>query len=483
MRKKIIYLLSLLMALSLVFASCKKNGITDATGGLIPDKVPDIDNTGNTGSDGLFNNYADLTHTEPIAKKEVTRGNGTDYVRNPVVVNLGKGNLVVFAEFRYKRPGAVNDVGIDGVGVVDIVYYTSKDSGKNWNTREKYVNQGNMQTTTVDASHGAPVVFYKSGNGSDGKIVVVATSGTGIGRDATPVDQRGPSKVDYIVGTVKVSSGSDPVITWSDGWKEITGIKDKLSTTTFATAKKSPTQYATHSARGVVGTDGKLYLPVTIAYQGSSDNWDNTYELMGHVLVVGNNIDNLTQWDVSGDTVVYPDNGKFTKYKEARATSNTKYLVVPNPSYGHSIMGKGTMGNGSASDNGVTASEGSAGYVLVPKWFGSSEYKIDNSSGSITISQVSQAPEENKVGILTHVQQQDKNMHMYVVNADGESKKNNGSYKIVDNGKSSSIDVLEDGTIITAAEEGLAGDNRNYYIVFSRYSQKFINDQTTIAGN
>ena len=469
MSKKIIYLLSLLMALSLVFAGCKKNGITDATDGLTPDKVPSIDNTDKAGEDGLFSNYGDLVHTEPIAKKEVTKGNGTDYVRNPVIVNLGKGNLVVFAELRYKRSGAANDVGIDGHGVVDIVYYTSKDSGKNWVTREKYVNLGGAQTTSIDKSHGAPVVFFDK---NKSKIVVVATSGTGIGRDSTPVTQRGVSKVDYITGTVKVSSGSEPTITWSDGWKEITGIKDKLAGTKFATAQISPTQYATHSARGVVGTDGKLYLPVTIAYQGTIDN---SHELMGHVLVVVDSIE-VTKWEVSGNTVVYPDNGKFTKYKEARATSETKYLVVPSPYYVHTIMGTGTMGNGTASDNGVTASAGSAGYLLVPQWFGSSDYTINNDgSGNVTLAGSAQ---QNTIGILTHVQQPNKNMHMYVVKKDAESKQNSGSYKIVDNGLSSCIDVLEDGTIITAAEEGLAGANLNYYIVFSRYSQKFINDKT-----
>lgn len=471
MSKKIIYLLSLLMVLSLVFASCKKNGITDATDGLTPDKVPSIDNTDKAGEDGLFSNYGDLVHTEPIAKKEVTKGNGTDYVRNPVIVNLGKGNLVVFAELRYKRSGAANDVGIDGHGVVDIVYYTSKDSGKNWVTREKYVNLSGAQTTSIDKSHGAPVVFYKAGGN---KIVVVATSGTGIGRDSTPVTQRGVSKVDYITGTVKVSSGSEPTITWSDGWKEITCIKDKLAGTKFATAQISPTQYATHSARGVVGADKKLYLPVTIAYQGTIDN---SYELMGHVLVVGDSIEN-TKWGVSGNTVVYSDNGKFTKYKEARATSETKYLVVPSPYYVHTIMGKGQLGNGTASDNGVTASAGSAGYLLVPQWFGSSDYTINkDGSGNVTISSTS-GEQKSTIGILTHVQQPNKNMHMYVVKKDAESKQNSGSYKIVDNGLSSCIDVLEDGTIITAAEEGLAGANLNYYIVFSRYSQKFINDKT-----
>ena len=470
MSKKIIYLLSLLMALSLVFASCKKNsGLDPNNSGFQPDKVPEINNTDDTGSDGLFTDYSKITNDVPIAKKEVTKGNGTDYVRNPVIVNLGKGNLVVFAELRYKRSGAANDVGIDGHGVVDIVYYTSKDSGKNWVTREKYVNLGGVQTTSIDKSHGAPVVFYKAGVS---KIVVVATSGTGIGRDSTPVNQRGVSKVDYITGTVQVSSGSEPTITWSDGWKEITGIKDKLAGTKFATAQISPTQYATHSARGVVDADGKLYLPVTIAYQGTINN---SYELMGHVLVVGDNIES-TKWSVSDNTtVVYHDNGKFTKYKEARATSETKYLVVPSPYYVHTIMGAGKLGEGAA-DNGVTASAGSAGYLLVPQWFGSSDYTINNQGGgNVTLTGSAQ---QNTIGILTHVQQPNKNMHMYVVKKDAESKQNSGSYKIVDNGLSSCIDVLEDGTIITAAEEGLAGANLNYYIVFSRYSQKFINDKT-----
>ena len=473
MSKKIIYLLSLLMALSLVFASCKKN----STGpNFTPDEPPKIDNTQNTDANtGLFKNYDDLTHTEPIRKVEVMRGNGTDYVRNPVIVSMGKGNVFIFGEKRYARPGAGNDVGIDGEGVVDIVYYVSTDSGNKWSKQEYYVNQGGTTTTTAEASHGAPVVF-KVG---DNKIIIAASAGSGIGRTSKPATGGGrpASRIDYIVGNVNGTT-----ITWG-AWTKIE-LKDghtlqaKVQETQIS--GKTMDQFATHSARGVVGSDGDtIYLPVTMAYQGTLSD---AYELMGYILLTGEGAATGTTitW-TAGTGVTYDSNGKFTKYKEARGTSvgsdadGVQYIVVPNPTYGHTLIGTGKTDN-KPTDTTVTGSEGSAGFLVTENWFGVNRYDLDD-SGKITSGSTTG---KSKMALLTHVQSQDANMNMYVLDADTLAKKGTKSYFIVAKGKSSSIDILEDGTIITAAEEGLAGENRNYYTVFSRYSQKFIAEQNGI---
>ena len=473
MSKKIIYLLSLLMALSLVFASCKKN----STGpNFTPDEPPKIDNTQNTDvNTGLFNKYDDLTHTEPIRKVEVMRGNGTDYVRNPVIVSMGKGNVFIFGEKRYARPGAGNDVGIDGEGVVDIVYYVSTDSGNKWSKQEYYVNQDGTTTATSDASHGAPVVF-KVG---DNKIVIAASAGSGIGRTSKPATGGGRpvSRIDYIVGNVSGSSiswGTWTTIALQDGGSLEAKVKE------YSVSGKTMDQFATHSARGVVGSDGDtIYLPVTMAYQGTSSD---AYELMGYILLTGKGAKNSTITWTAGAGVGYDSNGKFTKYKEARGTAvdtsgttSVQYIVVPNPSYGHTLIGSGKTDN-QPTDTTVTGSEGSAGFLVTTNWYGTARYTLKD-DGTIDSSQSSGA---SKKALLTHVQSQDADMNMYVLNADTLAKEGTKSYFIVAKGKSSSIDILEDGTIITAGEEGLAGENRNYYTVFSRYSQKFIAEQNGI---
>ena len=469
MSKKIIYLLSLLMALSLVFASCKKN----STGpNFTPDEPPKINNTQNTDANtGLFNKYDDLTHTEPIRKVEVMRGNGTDYVRNPVIVSMGKGVVFIFGEKRYARPGAGNDVGIDGEGVVDIVYYVSTDSGNKWSKQEYYVNQGGTTTATSADSHGAPVVF-KVG---DNKIVIAASAGSGIGRTSKPASERESSRIDYIVGDVASST-----ITWGT-WTKIelsngTGLDTEVQKTQIS--GKTMDQFATHSARGLVSSDNKkVYLPVTMAYQGTLND---AYELMGYILLTGTIDTSKITWE-AGKGVGYDSNGKFTKYKEARGTSvgsdadGVQYIVVPNPTYGHTLIGTGKTDD-KPTDTTVTGSEGSAGFLVTENWFGVNRYNLDE-SGKIASSSTTG---KSKMALLTHVQAQDANMNMYVLNADTLTKAGTKSYFIVAKGKSSSIDILEDGTIITAAEEGLAGENRNYYIVFSRYSQKFIAEQNGI---
>ncbi|MBW5398516.1 exo-alpha-sialidase [Brachyspira pilosicoli] len=473
MSKKIIYLLSLLMALSLVFASCKKNaaGTGPDLGGLTP--PPEEDNTDQADKNtGLFDDWNKIPTTEIIKKTTVFKS-GEDFYRNPVVVSMGNGVVFFFSEVRYKREGAANDVGVDGGGIVDIVYKGSKDSGITFG-QTKTVNANYTITDKVENSHGAAVVFKATSD----KIVVVASSGGGIGRTKQKVNESGKlaSKVDYIVGTVASDN-----ITWdSAGWKEVQvdGSKTILSQIESieaggpSSAKVKFNQYGTQSARGFVPSDNTIILPIVLANQGSTSD---TYELMGRYTLKGSLSDNTVTWTAVGNPIAYSanENAKLGKWKETQAIGGTaeapNFIVVPSPWSNPKNTKLGKSENVSAPQTlTIQASEGAPGYVdLTGKWYGKETYTI--SGGNMTTG-------SGNASILMHVQDISANLTMYVVDTASLTVKGTGGFKINDVGKASSIDVLPDGTIITGAEEG--GQAKNYYGVFTRYSQYYIADKT-----
>ena len=460
MSKKIIYLLSLLMALSLVFASCKKNGITDATGGLTPPPQEE-DNTENADkATGLFPDYDSIPKTDIIKRTTVFKS-GEDFYRNPVVIAFDN-NVFFFSEVRYKRDGAANDVGIDGEGVVDIVYKASGDSGTTFG-QVLTVNPGNTITSEVDKSHGAAVVFKAAND----KIVVAATAGGGIGRTAQYASEKATSRVDYIIGTV-----AGTTITWGD-WKEVKidtdqTIMSKINTVPAGQGKNFE-QYGTQSARGYM--DGnKLVLPIILAQQGSLND---VYELMGRYTLTGTLTSDTITWKAVGEPIAYSANegknlGSWKETQVKGGKDNYSFIVVPspwtpNPAFRLGKADGANVPNGTA----IQSSEGAPGYVdLTGKWYGKNPYTV---SGSAKTTEAG-----GSASILMHVKQTSANLTMYVVDADLTMK--GKEYLINTVGKASSIDVLPDGTIITGAEEG--GQEKNYYGVFTRYSQYYIAEKT-----
>lgn len=458
MRKKIIYLLSLLMALSLVFASCKKNGLDPNNGGLTPPPQEE-DNTENADkTTGLFPNY-DLIPKTDIIKKTTVFKSGEDFYRNPVVIAFSN-NVFFFSEVRYKRDGAANDVGIDGEGVVDIVYKASGDSGTTFG-QVLTVNPGNTITSEVDKSHGAAVVFKATND----KIVVVASAGGGIGRTAQNAHEKATSRVDYIIGTV-----AGTTITWGD-WKEVKintseTIMSKIGTVS-AGQNKNFEQYGTQSARGYM--DGTaLVLPIVLAQQGNNND---RYELMGRYTLKGTlNGGDTIKWEAVGDPIAYSANEgrNFGSWKETQVKgkkdNDYSFIVVPSPWTPSPAFRLGKA-DGTSAPNGtaIQSSEGAPGYVdLTGKWFGKNSYTVADVKGG------------QNASILMHVKQTSANLTMYVV--DDNLTMKGKEYLINTVGKASSIDVLPDGTIITGAEEG--GKEKNYYGVFTRYSQYYIAEKT-----
>ena len=465
MSKKIIYLLSLLMALSLVFASCKKNAA--GTGDLTK---PPVDNeTGKEDANqetGLFEEWSKIPKDTFIKEYEIFQNDGTDFYRNPVLVSMGDGRVFLFAELRYRRAGAANDVGIDGEGAVDIVYRVSENSGYDWDSQTYYVVRNSQE---IKDAHGAPNVFLTK---DKTKIIVVATAGSGIGRTSKPADQKEPSRVDYTIGTI-----NGKTISWTE-WQAVeTSTTSILNTIKAVKAIKDTgnemfNQYATVPGRGLV-TDSGIVLSLVIANQGTTDK-DKVRELMGRYVLKGTVNSDKIEWTKLEEPVAYTTSQmNLGPWKETQLYGGTaddpKFFVVPSPWTSQKVLKLGKASGKNKQEPTaveIPASEGSAGYVdLGGKWFGKTEYNPSSMASG------------NQYSIFLHVEDTSTRLTMRVIDnsSDGFQQKGNG-WKINDVGKSSSVDMLPDGTIIYAAEQG--GTEKNYGFFFYRYPQYYIATQT-----
>lgn len=451
MSKKIIYLLSLLMALSLVFAGCKK--ASTAPGGEGPTKEDEVKPPSNLGNTGLFDTQTKLDEykEKPIQQStEVAKYENGNYMRNPVITVVGGSTVVVFYEIRYQTAGAGNDVALTGENAVSIAYVQSKDSGISFSTtgmgEPKFV--GGAASTGASDAHGAPIVF------NTGKeIVVVASAGIGLSSGVYNGTDK-VSKLQYSVATITGDTVGD-----FGPWQDMSAPGD--------VAKNGYTQYGTHSARGTVADDGKtLLLPVTLA------NYEQSPSKFGYVLYTGTVSGDSVTWTQKGNKVDMPYNGgvvKETRIPKGTSDSDYVYLAVSSDRVRIS-QGKGANSISSAN---IVGSDGSAGTLVVNNWQGDASYdpKTYTTNGG------------TKQAILSHVLGTEQNLAIRLVDENFANQTSGnfalgGAYEA--NAKSSSMDVLKDGTIVMIAEGGKVTDaaTRPFYIYFSRFSQAYIANQT-----
>lgn len=453
MSKKIIYLLSLLMALNLVFAGCKK--ASTAPTGEGPTKEDEVKPPTNLGNTGLFDTQTKLDEykEKPIQQStEVAKYENGNYMRNPVITVVGDSTVVVFYEIRYQTAGAGNDVALTGENAVSIAYVQSKDSGISFSTtgmgEVKYVG-GAASSGAADA-HGAPIVF----NTGD-KIVVVASAGIGL---SSGVYQAGTkvSKLEYSVASI---NNADNTVGDFGPWQDMLAPGD--------VAKNGYTQYGTHSARGTIADDGKtLLLPVTLA------NYQESTSKFGYVLYTGTVNGDKVTWTQKGNKVDMPnDSGVVKETRIPKGTSDSDYVYLAVSSDKVRIsQGKGPS---APTLTPIVGSDGSAGTLVVNNWQGATSYdpsKYDTNGGT-------------KQAILSHVLGTEQNLAIRLVDENFANQTSGnfalgGAYEA--NAKSSSMDVLKDGTIVMIAEGGKVTDaaTRPFYIYFSRFSQAYIANQT-----
>ncbi|WP_347292876.1 sialidase family protein [uncultured Brachyspira sp.] len=449
MSKKIIYLLSLLMALSLVFAGCKK--ASTAPTGEGPTKEDEVKPPSNLGNTGLFDTQTKLDEykEKPIQQStEVAKYENGNYMRNPVITVVGGSTVVVFYEIRYQTAGAGNDVALTGENAVSIAYVQSKDSGISFSTtgmgEPKYVG-GAASSGAADA-HGAPIVFYDKTNN---KIVVVASAGIGLssgvynGKDKV-------SKLQYSVAPIADNKVGD-----FSPWKPIENPKNM----------NGYTQFGTHSARGTVAEGGKtLLLPVTLA------DYTQNPSKFGYVLYTGTVSGDSVTWTQKGNKVDMPNGSgvvKETRIPKGTSESDYVYLAVSSDKV---RISQGKNG-GNPTETPIVGSDGSAGTLVVNNWQGATSYDPNNANGG------------TKQAILSHVLGTEQNLAIRLVDENFANQTSGnfalgGAYEA--NAKSSSMDVLKDGTIVMIAEGGKVTDaaTRPFYIYFSRFSQAYIANQT-----
>ena len=453
MSKKIIYLLSLLMALSLVFAGCKK--ASTAPTGEGPTKEDEVKPPSNLGNTGLFDTQTKLDEykEKPIQQStEVAKYENGNYMRNPVITVVGGSTVVVFYEIRYQTAGAGNDVALTGENAVSIAYVQSKDSGISFSTtgmgEPKFV--GGAASSGASDAHGAPIVFN-----TGKKIIVVASAGIGLSSGVYNGTTK-VSKLEYSVADIQ----SDNTVGEFSKWEEIK--PDDKGTITTA----GYTQFGTHSARGTVADDGTLLLPVTLA------DYTVSPSKFGYVLYTGTVNGDKVTWTQKGNKVDMPNGSgvvKETRIPKGTSDSDYVYLAVSSDKVRIS-QGK----NGSnPTETPIVGSDGSAGTLVVNNWQSDKSYdpsKYDTNGGT-------------KQAILSHVLATEQDLAIRLVDADfanqqGKSFQLGGAY--TGNSKSSSMDLLSDGTIVMIAEGGKVTDaaTRPFYIYFSRFSQAYIANQT-----
>ncbi|WP_295296622.1 sialidase family protein [uncultured Brachyspira sp.] len=459
MSKKIIYLLSLVMALSLVFAGCKKNNTTAPTGNP-PNEETEVKN--NTG--GLTKTWEDLKKYDTNAMNDyaVISETGGDYYRNPVIVALGGANVLIVTEKRIQYPGSANDIGVNGDKPVSIIYLLSKDGGDNFDAPKPVAADSQSKDDAVSA----PVVYYKKGSN---KVYVIASAGSGISRTSQDYANRNPkSKLKYSVGTVTGINAQNaiPTIKWSE-WKELS-VSGKID---------DNVQFGTHSGRGIFKDDNTtMILPIITAEQGRNGA---AKEMMGaRFYEVTESGDTLTLGQKIGQDVSFKaGTPNFSVYKEAKAVeyANGKvtYLAVPNPEGGNGKIGKGdSSANNNVNATVIAGSEGSFGFLKLDKgWYGSAQYDPANYKNDSTGSGQDEI-------LFSHVITPAGENHMRLLDAQ-QYQPQNKSFKIAITGKSSSIDVLDDGTIIVAAEKerNYNADGLKFNIFFSRYTQSYLSSQ------
>lgn len=472
MSKKIIYLLSLLMALSLVFASCKKNnGVTGIQGDTNQEEEIKNDNG------GLQTSWDQIKDKTIMNDYAVVNETGGDYYRNPVIVALGGANVLIITEKRIQYPGSANDIGVNGEKPVDLVYLLSTDGGDNFNAAQ--VIGTSSESDPANTAVSAPVVYYKKpSSGNTAKICIIASAGAGISRTSTAYTSRDPkSKLKYIVGDVSGLDGK-ATVSFTAGWKDLdvssaNEIKDK--------------QFGTHSGRGVYKNDN-LILPVITADQGVNSP-GTPKEMMGVAFyeISGVSSGTLTIGSLIGQTTSFSQGTvNFSVYKEAKAVewdgSKVVYLAVPNPTGGDGKIGKGDSdGNNNVKATTIPGSEGSFGFLKLDKsWYGAGQYdpsKYKTQNGQNVGGAAGNEAGKDEI-LFSHVITPAGENHMRLLDAQ-QYQPQAKSLRIAITGKSSSIDVLDDGTIIVAAEKerNTAASGLKFNIFFSRYTQAYLSSQ------
>ena len=470
----------IILATALLFVwvgiSCKKGPTSVEEGGLVrpPNKEDAIETPDGMLTPELQEKYKDeMIHIRLISDSS----DGVAYYRTPVVITYGNNNkksMAIFYEKRYGQ-GGENDVGVDGQAKVDIVYMANDRGGDGLSYDPKGMGNDKMVGNEPSASEGAqyskgsPVVFSK-GN----EISVVAAAGAGAAPDKTG---RGESEIKIAKGTAKESSISfgkwEELNITNKGKSGSEAIREYANEKMKATLLKNGGKLALYTRWGQGKMDGDKWVLPLIVIQKINGGVGEQGALVLYSTNAG------ASWEF-GPSVVFPiqdyrsalglsvsGNGNTVKLAAVPRVYDTK---VPKPIGIYEGQLKGGEELKLISKSSFVDSENN--YEMSKSKDGNNSYFINTRSRS---------------GININGFIMNQMLTLAVLDGNGDTLQSVHDMAISSISGSGSVAVLEDGTIVTVAEECFAayvkqGENR-FNIVQRRFTQEYAKSRDKVNAN
>ena len=468
----------IILATALLFVwvgiSCKKGPTSVEEGGLVrpEDKVDVIETPDGMLTPELQEKYTnEMIHIRLISDSS----DGVAYYRTPVVITYGNNNkksMAIFYEKRYGQ-GGENDVGVDGQAKVDIVYMANDRGGDGLvydpkgMGNDKIVGNESSASEGAQYSKGSPVVFSK-GN----EISVVAAAGAGAAPDKTG---RGESEIKIAKGTASGSSISfgkwEELNITNNGKSGSEAIREYANEKMKATLLKNGGKLALYTRWGQGKMDGDKWVLPLIVIQKINGGVGEQGALVLYSTNAG------ASWEF-GPSVVFP----IQDYRSALGLSvsgdTVKLAAVPRV-YDTKVSKPIGIYEGQLNGGGTLTLKSKSSFVDSENNYEMSKSKDGNNSYFINT--------RSRSGININGFIMNQMLTLALLDGNGDTLKSVHDMAISSISGSGSVAVLEDGTIVTVAEECFAayvkqGENR-FNIVQRRFTQEYAKSRDKVNAN
>ena len=465
--KSKLFILMAVLLLVWVGVSCK-NKKPGEEGGMELKKPDSVTNKVGDNEGKMDNSEMDNWNDKFIQIRVMAVSGDGGYYRNPVIATFGSGQrvrVITVMEKRFGDSGA-QDVAVNGETQVELLYQVSDNSGYEFGNEATI---GASASGNPENSRGAPVVFVdESGSGSD-EVVVVAAAGSGFdGERKSP-----GSQIKIIRGT---ASGKN--MSWGE-WSEL----NITNTTDGKTGSEGIVSYMKEKM-------GSEYNTVYLRSGQGRRNGDN---LVLPLCAVRRTDDGSAYF---GTLVIYSDNGgkswQFGPYRKAEGS-----IYYGNYSSTYREV-KGILLEG---DNITVLAPQYSYHDSTPRGMGlwSGDYKSTDELPAPTTTGITEAMGGSElaknsssytgydvtantyylINTANRVPAYNKDLTLYITTKD----MNTGvSLNMTDVSGVGSVAVLEDGSLVTLAEEAFVLGSREretkFNIVQRRFTPGYIKSRT-----
>lgn len=455
--KSKLFILMAVLLLAWVGVSCK-NKKPGETGGMELEKPDNVTNKVGDDQGVMIPDEMNNWNDKFIQIRLMAVSGDGGYYRNPVIATFGQGKRVKVITVMEKRFGdsGAQDVAVNGETQVELLYQVSDNSGYEFGNETTI---GASASGNPDNSRGAPVVFVdESDTGSD-EVIVVAAAGSGFeGERKAPGSQ------------IKMIKGkpSGKTMIWEE-WSElnITNTTDGKTGSEGIVSymkEKMGNEYNTVYLRSGQGrrNGSTLVLPLCAVRREGSSAYFGTLVIYS---TDGGNSWKFGPYKKAQGSIA--SGGSYSsEYREAKGIlldNTTITVLAPYYSYNDSVpRGMGLWTGDYTQDSelsgptqtGITEAMGGNELAKNTKYTG---YDV-NANTYYLINTANRVPAYNK------------DLTLYITTKD----MNTGvSLNMTDVSGVGSVAVLEDGSLVTLAEEAFAEGSRANQTRFNLVQRRF----------